>query len=229
MRPFQSLNQVQTLVVALAVVVVIYPQLVFSGKAEEVLERLKRSVPRFAEVAPGIYRSGRPHEEDAPLLKDLGIKTVVNLDDEGKYVQREEQFLKLFGIYTIRIPWDGLDYPKDEVIEKSLTLLNTQALKPILIHCERGSERTGLTIACWRIGQEKWDAKRAYEEMKTYEFRTFWYGHLKKYLFRYARRHGDPEARRGNMFEWMKTNVLYFFYRFRKLNPMLLYGSATNV
>ena len=196
---------------------------------ETVLEKLKRFVPRFAEVTPGVYRSGLLHEEVAPLLKDLGIKTVINLDDNEKRAKKEEEFLKLFGIYMIWIPWSGFNYPKNEVIEKSLALINTPDLQPILVHCQRGSERTGLTIACWRIAQEKWSAKQAYEEMRSYGFRTFWYGHLKKYLFRFARRHGDESAKMRNLVEKFKINLLYFFYRFRKLNPLLFYHSIFSV
>ena len=188
------------------------------SESEDALKSLQRSIDRFAEVSPGAYRSGLIHEEDAPYLKDLGIKTVVNLDDDSERAKKEEQFLRPFGIYMIWLPWNGLDSPKDEVIDKSLALLNTPDLRPILIHCERGSERTGLTVGCWRIAQQNWTAKQAYEEMKSYDFRPFWYGHLKKYLFRFARSHGDSRARIGNWFEKMKTNTLSFFYRFRNIN-----------
>lgn len=223
LHSFRSLSRAGRSVLILTLVFAAWPKVLFSGKVEEALEQLKKSVPRFAEVSPGIYRSGRLHEEAAPLLKDLGIKTVLNLDDEAPYAKREEEFLKLFGIYMVWIPWNGLDQPKDEVIEKSLTILNTPELRPVLIHCERGSERTGVTIGCWRIRQEQWTAARAYDEMKRYEFRSFWYGHLKKYLARYARRHGDPQAKGGNVLERMKSSLLSFFYRFRKLNPMVIY------
>ena len=40
------------------------------------LEELKKIAVNFHEVAPGLYRSGLIPEKAAPLLKELGIKTV---------------------------------------------------------------------------------------------------------------------------------------------------------
>jgi len=182
-------------------------------------EKLKDVVIHFDRVAPGIYRSGAIYEDEGPLLKSLGIKTVINLIDDAKRVKLEGKFLRVFGIEMFSIPWNGFDKPKDEVIDKALALLNTQELRPILIHCVRGSERAGLTVACWRVQHDGWTADQAYQEMKKYDFRAFWHGHLQEYLYQFAARHNQAEVSSGNWAEKAKTNVLYFFYRFRKLVP----------
>ncbi len=189
------------------------------GDSSSVFDELKKSLYHFNKVDEGIYRSGLIHEEDAPLLKELGIKTVLTWDDQKTRIAQEEQFLKFFGIQTVSIPWNGYDRPSDEVVEKSLTLMNAADRKPILVHCFRGSERTGLIVACWRVRTQKWTPDRAYAEMKQYEFRAFLFGHLKEYLYHFADREGISKESAGNIFESAKSNVLYLIYRLRKLNP----------
>ena len=191
------------------------PKVAFSDE-DDAFKSLKKQVLHFDEVEPGIYRSGLISEEAAPFLKTLGIKTVVNFDDDAKRAKKEEESLKLFGIHTAPLPWCGWIKPPPNRIEKTLALLEDQELRPILIHCKHGQERTGVAIACWRISHDGWPADRAYQEMKAYGFRAFWYGHLKKYVYHFAKTHGDQKAKMTNPFEQAKISVLSFFYWFMK-------------
>ncbi len=183
------------------------------------LEELKKTVFNFDEVSPGIYRSGIIFEENAPLLNKLGVKTVINLHNDRKQAEREREFLKSYGIQMIWLPWAGIDKPSDKTIEKSLKLMDTVGLKPVLVHCQRGAERTGVTVAAWRVTKEGWTAQRAFEEMKAHKFRIFRYGHLKKYLYDLAYQKGDSKAKIDNVFERAKINTLSAIYEARKLNP----------
>lgn len=185
------------------------------------LEQLKEIVVHFDEVVPGVYRGGLISKEAAPLLKELGIKTVINFDNHEKRAKEEEEYLKLFGIYTIRIPWSGWDYPRDEDIEKFLALIKTSELRPLIVHCKRGSERTGVAIATWRVSEFGWTAEQAYKEMKRYHFRSFTRGHLKEYVYRFAKERGEEGAKITNLFERLRFNLFYLFYQLRKLNPLL--------
>ena len=196
---------------------VVSPPVALSDKASA-LETLKETIVHFDEASPGVYRGGRVPEAAAPLLKELGVKTVINFDNKNAYARKEEEHLKLFGIYTVRMPWSGFDYPKDEDIEKFLTLMATPDLKPIMVHCKRGSERTGTTMAIWRMKEFGWPVEKAYEEMLKFDYRRFRQGHLKEYVFEYAREHGDETAKIG-MLERMKTKVLYVIGKLGKLNP----------
>jgi protein tyrosine phosphatase (PTP) superfamily phosphohydrolase (DUF442 family) len=191
--------------------------------SKQALELLKAKVIHFDEAMPAVYRSGLVPKEDVPLLKELGLKTVINFDNNDKRAEKEVEYLKRFGIYSVRIPWSGWGYPKEEDINKFLTLMKAPDLKPVLVHCKRGSERTGTAMAIWRIDEFGWPAKKAYEEMKRYEYRSFRQGHLKKYVFQFAREHGEKEARIGNPLELLKTNFLYFLFQLRKLTPFRSY------
>ena len=199
------------------------PILTVSAHAEDKdktpLEELKKSVFNFDEVSPGIYRSGLIFKEDAPLLNKLGVKTVVSFYDNKKYADWEKEFLESSGIRMIWIPWAGIDRPNDKTIEHSLSVMDDAALRPLLVHCQRGAERTGVTVAAWRVTRQGWTAAKAYEEMKAHKFRSFRYGHLKKYLYDLAYRGGDSEAKINNAFERVKTDALSAVYQIYKSNP----------
>ena len=192
----------------------------FSSAADsELTSKLECSIFNFHEIEPGFYRSGRIPPENCPDLKAFGIKTVINFIDRKKESSEEEARLHALGIETVWIPWNGFDYPKDEYVEKFLQTVRDSYKRPILVHCKRGAERTGLMIACWRIAEKGWAADQALEEMRKLKFREFWYGHLKKYIYNFAKRYGQTANYSNNIFTRMKTNLLYAVYRVRKLNP----------
>jgi protein tyrosine/serine phosphatase len=219
MKKSLSIGRVLFIILAIAVVGLGgRPQSAFSQK-EAVLDELKKTIIHFNQVAPGVYRGGLGTKAGAPLLKELGVKTVINFDNQTKRAQDEAEYLKLFGIYTVLIPWSGWDQPTEENIEKFLALMRSEDLKPVMVHCKRGSERTGTMMAIWRISEFGWPIEKAYAEMREYEYRRFLQGHLKAYVYEYARKQGQDSAKISNVLEQAKTNFFYFFFQLRKLNP----------
>jgi len=182
---------------------------------DAVFRELKKTAFNFRQVTPDIYRCGLVSKEAAPLLKKLGIKTVLSFDNNLKRVKAEEEFLTPQGIKMVSIPWSGWDQPDEATIEKALALIESPEARPILVHCKHGQERTGVVIACWRIAHEGWTAEKAYQEMKACGFRPFRYGHLKEFVYRFAAAHGDSNAKIGAS-EQVKTNILSSFYQLRK-------------
>ena len=108
-----SRNLLIILYVVVAAVIRLGPSFALS-ETEAVVKRLQKVVIHFDEAAPGVYRGGLIPEEAVPLLKELGVKTVINFDNDEERATQEEARLKLFGIYTIRMPWSGWDYPEDK-------------------------------------------------------------------------------------------------------------------
>lgn len=209
---------VASMIVAILGVGVFGNSMIVLSEETSTLEKLKKEAINFHEVAPGIYRSGLLSERAPQLLKELGIKTVVNFDDHRKRARKEEERLSELGIQAVSLPWSGWDYPEDETLAEVMTLMESPEHKPILVHCKHGQERTGVAIACWRIAHDGWSADQAYQEMKSYGFRPFQYGHLKRYVYEFARAHGDQKAETKNQIEQIKTNIFYFFYQLRKAN-----------
>jgi protein tyrosine phosphatase (PTP) superfamily phosphohydrolase (DUF442 family) len=138
-------------------------------------------IPRFLVVADGLYRGGQPTKRGFELLKQRGIKTVINLRmeyDESEIVQK-------LGMNYVRIPIDEVR-PWTQIpaaaVAKYFEILNNPANYPIFFHCQRGADRTGVMAAFYRIAIQGWDVKKAYSEARDIGMR-WWYPGLKTQLY----------------------------------------------
>jgi protein tyrosine/serine phosphatase len=106
----------------------------------------------FHEVIPGeLYRSAQPSGADIQSYANTyGIKAILNLRDEARtdWYQEEVQAAAKNGITLIDFP---ISSSKDLPVEEATRLaqLMADAPKPLLIHCEHGSNRTGLAAAIY--------------------------------------------------------------------------------
>lgn len=189
-----------------------------SSEKDALFENLNKTAFNFRQVTPHLYRSGLISKESVPYLKELGIKTVLTFDNRMDRIGKEQKFLEEAGIKSISIPWSGWDYPSDKTIQEIHEIINAHENQPVLVHCKHGQERTGVVVASWRIAYQDWNFDQAYQEMKACGFRPFQYGHLKKYVSEFAKRHGDSQAKIGTL-EQIKIGIFSFFYKLRKLNP----------
>lgn len=129
-------------------------------------------------VSSELYRSGQPDKKGFRTIERAGIKSVLNLreyhtdDDEAAGTK-----LKL------------LHYPiaagsvTEQDIEQILRLLRS-APKPVLVHCWHGSDRTGITIAAYRIVEQGFSVEAAEKEFtdECFGHHEFWYGNLRRLL-----------------------------------------------
>jgi protein-tyrosine phosphatase len=67
------------------------------------------------------------------------------------------------------IPWQCY-HPSDTAIAEFLTVLHENPRKKIFVHCEYGSDRTGMSIAAHRMSDEGWSPEEARREMKAFGF-----------------------------------------------------------
>lgn len=152
-------------------------------------------ISNFATVDNGIYRGGRPKQHGVEELKQMGIKTIVNLEreifeKEPGEVKKERQWAEKAGIRFFHVPMHPFFAPKMEEIKEALTYITNPENQPVFVHCDRGSDRTGIVIAAYRITANGWSAENACKEMKKY-------GHS-RFLF------------------WWKWSLFYFEERFGK-------------
>ncbi len=70
----------------------------------------------------------------------------------------------------------------DEEMTAALRIINT-APKPLLLHCYHGADRTGLTIAMYRMIFQGWSKEDAKEELVNggYGFHSIW-RNIPKYI-----------------------------------------------
>jgi protein tyrosine phosphatase (PTP) superfamily phosphohydrolase (DUF442 family) len=138
-------------------------------------------IPRFMMMADGLYRGGQPSDKGFQLLKERGIKTIINLrmenDESGVVGQLGMNYVHI-PIEDVR-PWTRIP---PAAVAKYFELINNPANYPIFFHCRRGADRTGAMAALYRIAIERWDAATAYSEARHIGMRS-WYVGLKTQLY----------------------------------------------
>ncbi len=123
----------------------------------------------FHQVNEHVYRGAQPAVWGYKTLASMGVKTIIDLRNEGISEVLEEKLVKKNGMSFLSVPLDGHKAPSQESIAKLVGLLNDQAKWPVFIHCRRGADRTGTVIACYRIAHDKWDNQRALDEAKSFD------------------------------------------------------------
>lgn len=157
------------------------------------------AIPNFHKVTDGIYRGARPRKAGVQELKALGIKTIVNLEsnryfEETDDARDERQWAKEAGIAYFYQPMSPVTAPTTEAIDAAVKQIIDPLNQPVFVHCYRGSDRTGMVIAAYRITIEGWTVKKAYDEMKQYGHAYKIYYNWKDGLDVFAERAKKPVA-----------------------------------
>ena len=139
-------------------------------------------IPRFGSVSDQLYRGGQPEGTGFAELKKLGIEIVVNLRHEPDEIARERQLVEGQGMRFVSIPWRGKQDPKAEQISEFLGVLRDNPDRKVFVHCQRGAERTGVMVACYRMSHDQWTPDKALAEMESFGFRGLRFGHLKRFV-----------------------------------------------
>lgn len=143
-------------------------------------------IHNFHRVNELLYRGGQPDLKDLKRLKDLGIKTIVNLRGAGEGSDKEEREAHALGLQYINIPMSGLRRPTPDSISRALDLISSPDTQPVFVHCARGSDRTGTVVAVYRIKHDGWTAKKAIEEAESLGMK-FWERGMKDFIRDYEK------------------------------------------
>jgi tyrosine-protein phosphatase SIW14 len=151
-------------------------------------------ISNFGKVSDVLYRGAQPASHDYADLAALGIKTVVDLQEDGD--AREPQLVKQAGMNYVRIPMSGWETPADAAVVQFLAVMSNSANLPVFVHCQVGKHRTGAMVALYRMTTDGWSAAKAYAEMQKYHFDTLFMPHtkLKQFVFDYYTRHPQQTA-----------------------------------
>lgn len=126
----------------------------------------------FYQVTPTLYRGGRPDQVGVGVLEQMGIKTIIDLENDDDAVAHEAEWAKLAQLNFIHEPMNGLEKPRDRQVNEILGMIDDPALQPVYVHCMEGVDRTGLIIALHRVLSEGWTPKAAHAEMKAHGFKS---------------------------------------------------------
>lgn len=108
------------------------------------------------------------------LLKEHGIKTVINLrgaNPGDDWFEGEIAATGQAGARYISLGLSANREPDDQLLSTLMNALRT-APKPILVHCNWGSDRTGLAAALYGLAVKKLPADEAARQL------SFRYGHF---------------------------------------------------
>ena len=117
-------------------------------------------VPNLFKVSEDLYRSAQPDFQGMKNLKQLGIKTVVNL----RSFHTDQDELGNTGLFREHIFMKAWHPERKEAV-RFLKLVSDSARTPALVHCQHGSDRTGAMCAIYRVAVQGWSKEEAIREM----------------------------------------------------------------
>jgi protein tyrosine phosphatase (PTP) superfamily phosphohydrolase (DUF442 family) len=152
-------------------------------------------VANFSKVNDKLWRGAQP--EGAETYRRLGAKTVINLRND------HDDFADLQGtdIAYVNIPMHAALPHEQELLLFLAELRRAMAdpkRTPVFVHCQAGKDRTGYSIAAYRIIEEGWDADTAIEEMFDFRYNRIFFENP-SFLRRMAERRDEIRARLARM------------------------------
>jgi protein tyrosine phosphatase (PTP) superfamily phosphohydrolase (DUF442 family) len=125
-------------------------------------------------VQPGVlYRDGnRGMREFRTAIRQVRPRTVVCLvsdeevaDPKLPMFREEFAYLRDSGIRLVRLPIAPGGWPTSDDIETFLSVVNSKANQPVLVHCAQGIRRTGMLVAAYQVRQSGYAPARAIAEI----------------------------------------------------------------
>ena len=132
----------------------------------------------FYKMSDSVFRSEQPSKQLIPLLAQHDIDVVINLRSRDK----DSSTLAGQNLELVHIPIHTWAINEHDLLQVMRSIQTAQQKgQKVLIHCYHGSDRTGASIAMYRIIFENWSTADALNEMKHggYGFHPIW-GNIEK-------------------------------------------------
>lgn len=127
----------------------------------------------FYQISPTVFRSEQPDANLVTTLKKHGIQRVINL-------RRSNLDAKVFAeqpFELVHIPINTWAINREDLLQVMRNIQQAELKQEkVLVHCYHGSDRTGASIAMYRIIFQNWSTQDALNEMKHggYGFHPIW-------------------------------------------------------
>jgi tyrosine-protein phosphatase SIW14 len=125
-------------------------------------------IKNFDKVDDHVYRGAQPTNEGFAYLAKIGVKTVLDLREDGQRARDEERTVTAAGMKYVHVPMSGLTPPSDAQTRQVLTLLEDASVGPVFVHCMRGADRTGAVIATYHMEHDHWEATKALADANSH-------------------------------------------------------------
>lgn len=146
----------------------------------------------FDVVKPGIlYRSGQllPEQLEA-AIKQNRLKTIVNFQVPGPGVEAERALCKKLGVGFMNLPMPGDGFGQEAQFREVLKAVDDPERAPVLVHCARGTCRTGAAVALYRYERDGWTIEDVAAELTRQTYRQAW---LPGYVYAMAKDRPNAE------------------------------------
>jgi protein tyrosine phosphatase (PTP) superfamily phosphohydrolase (DUF442 family) len=138
-----------------------------------------------------LYRSGQLNSVQlAQAVKQYGIRTVVSFQFPGEGVEDERNLSRRLGVDFMNLPMPGDGFGQEVQFREVLKAVDDPARRPVLIHCARGTCRTGAAVALYRFERDGWTIGDVAAEMRRQVYREGW---LPGYVFNMVRHRPGSE------------------------------------
>jgi len=142
-------------------------------------------IDNFGRVDSVLYRGAQPEGSDYQDLKQLGVKSIINLTSDDAEAN-EKATAESAGMNYLQIPMTTHTPPTSEQLSEFLRVVNDPASQPVYVHCVGGRHRTGVMTAVYRMTHDGWTAEQAFKEMKQYNFGAdFLHAEFKNFVYSY--------------------------------------------
>ena len=140
-----------------------------------------------------LYRGGDVSLAGVGTLHAWGIVRVISLEnakqDSPAAIIMEHAQVEDAGMKWTNVPMDSqgiLSYDDGKKVPGILAMIE-ETVGPVLVHCHRGADRSGVVVACYRI-TKGWSADQALAEMRHYGASFIHFG-MRSFVKKFAREH----------------------------------------
>lgn len=128
-----------------------------------------------------LYRSGQLRAEQLEKAVRLyGLRTIVNFQIPSPSVEAERTLCRKLGVEFVNLPMPGDGFGKEEQFREVLKACDDPERRPVLVHCARGTCRTGAAVALYRFERDGWTIEDVAAEMERQTYRQ---GYLPGYVY----------------------------------------------
>jgi protein tyrosine phosphatase (PTP) superfamily phosphohydrolase (DUF442 family) len=122
-----------------------------------------------------LYRSGQLKPQQLrEVVQRYGIRTVVSFLRQGEGVDQERSLSRELGVDFLNLPMPGDGFGREEQFREVLAACEDPERRPVLIHCARGTCRTGAAVALYRFEHNGWTVADVAAEMKRQTYQQGW-------------------------------------------------------